>query len=177
MKPPMADGDLDQGDFDIAFAFTRPNAAAYRNAAGAIVLAGTNAPRFDHLSDGTPRGLLVQPGQQLGQADRVRLDPLMLPEDLLVGRVTILHALDIGAGIVRRAWYSENAKATIDACMSIAGHHVSIGLIAGYRARQGSKFEPGFVRYRRLSWSLTRAIAATQAAALADDDGRPLIGA
>jgi len=175
--PPMADGDLDQGDFDIAFAFTRPTAAAYRNAAGAIVLAGADAPRFDHLVDGTARGLLVEPGLQLGQADRVRLDPLMLPEDILAGRVTILHALDQGAGLVRRAWYSENAKATIDACLSIAGHHQAIGVIAGFRARQGGRFEPGFVRYRRISWSLTRILAANAGAALADDDGHPLIGA
>ncbi len=172
----MADGDLDQSDFDIAFAFTRPTAAAYRNGAGALVQAAIDVPRFDHLADGTPRGLLVQPGDNLGQADRVRLDPLMLPEDLLAARVTVLHALDIGAGLVRRAWYSQDAKATIDACLSIAGHHVSIGVIAGYRARQGSKFEPGFVRYRRRSWSLTRALAASASAALADDDGHPLIG-
>ena len=173
----MADGDLYQGDFDIAFAFTRPNAAAYRNAAGAIVLAAADAPRFDHLGDGTARGLLVQPGEQLGQADRVRLDPLMLPEDLIAGRVTVLHALDMGAGVVRRAWYSEDAKATIDACLSIAGHHVSIGLLAGYRVRRGGRFEAGFVRYRKHSWSLTRAVAAGQVSALADENGRPLIGA
>ncbi|PXW79001.1 hypothetical protein C7451_10163 [Blastomonas natatoria] len=173
----MADGDLDQGDFDIAFAFTRPTAAAYRNAAGAVTTAGPGVPRFDHLPDGTPRGLLVQPGEQLGQADRVRLDALMLPADLLSARVTVLHALDIGGGLVRRAWYSEDAKATIDACLGIAGHHVSIGVIAGYRARQGSRFEPGFVRYRRQSWALTRVLAANTVAALADDAGRPLIGA
>lgn len=173
----MADGDLNQGDFDIAFAFTRPTAAAYRNAAGAVVMAAVDGPRFDHLADGTRRGLLVQPGEQLGQADRTRLDPLMLPEDLLSARVTVLHALDQGAGLVRRAWYSMDAKATIDACLSIAGHHVSIGVIAGFRARQGSRFEAGFVRYRRQSWSLTRVLAASSIAALADEDGRPLIGA
>lgn len=173
----MADGDLDQGDFDIAFAFVRPTAAAYRNGAGAIVLAAADTPRFDHLGDGTPLGLLVQPGEQLGQADRVRLDPLMLPEDLIAGRVTVFHALDIGTGLVRRAWYSEDAKATIDACLSIAGHHQAIGVIAGFRARQGGRFEAGFVRYRRQSWSLTRVLAANAGAALTDDDGRPLIGA
>lgn len=173
---PMADGDLDQSDFDIAFAFTRPTAAAYRNGAGALVEAGIDAPRFDHLPDGTPRGLLVEPGEQLGLADSARLDPLMLAEDLLSARVTVLHALDTGGGLVRRAWYSEDAKATIDACLSIAGHHVSIGIIAGFRARQGSRFEPGFVRYRRQSWSLTRVLAASSLAALGDEDGRPLIG-
>lgn len=172
----MADGDLDQGDFDIAFAFTRPGAAAYRNAAGALVQAGINVPRFDHLPDGTPRGFLVQPGEQMGQADRALLDPLMLPAELLSDRVTVLHALDTGTGLVRRAWYSQDAKATIDACLSIAGHHLSIGVIAGFRARQGSRFEPGFVRYRRQSWSLTRALAASSLAALSDEDGRPLIG-
>ena len=172
----MADGDLDQGDFDIAFAFTRPTAAAYRNPGGALVEAAIDAPRFDHLPDGTPRGLLVETGDQLGQADDVRLDALMLPEDLLSARVTVLHALDMGAGLVRRAWYSEDAKATIDACLSIAGHHVSIGVIAGYRARQGSRFEPGFVRYRRQSWALTRVLAASSIAALGDEGGRPLIG-
>lgn len=173
----MADGDLDQSDFDIAFAFTRPTAAAYRNGAGALVEAGIDAPRFDHLPDGTPRGLLVEPGEQLGLADRARLDPLMLPAALLSARATVLHALDTGTGLVRRAWYSEDAKATIDACLSIAGHHASIGVIAGYRARQGSRFEPGFVRYRRQSWALTRVLAANTVAALADEAGRPLIGA
>lgn len=173
----MADGDLDQSHFDIAFAFTRPTAAAYRNMGGALVTADPNSARFDHTLGGDPLGLLVQPGAQLGLSDRVRLDPLMLPAHLLNGRVTILHALDIGEGVVRRAWYSENAKATIDSCLSIAGHHVSIGLIPGFRARRGLAGEPGFVRFRRLSWHLTRPIAASPTALLSDEAGRPLIGA
>lgn len=168
--------DLDQRDFDIAFAFSRPTAAAYRNAAGQQLTAPVDVPRFDH-DDSAPIGLLIEPGLQLGQADRVALDPLMIPEAMLTAQVTVLHALDMGQGVVRRAWYSENVVATINALLGIAGHHSMIGVIAGFRERKGTRFEAGFVRYRAQSWYLTRALAASATAALSDDAGRPLIGA
>lgn len=172
----MADGDLDQRDFDIAFAFSRPNAAAYRNAAGALVTAPVDTPRFD-FEEGVSLGLLVETGAELGQADRTRFDPLMVPEALLTKRVTVLHALDMGSGLVRRAWYSEDLTATLDALLSIAGHHAHIGVLEGYRKRKGSRFEAGYVRYRGQSWYLTRALSAGPGLVLADDADRPLIGA
>lgn len=168
--------DLDQRDFDIAFAFSRPTAAAYRNMAGQQLTAPVDVPRFDH-DDGLPLGLLIEPGLQLGQADRVRFDPLMIPEQMLTGQVTVLHALDMGQGLVRRAWYSENVVATIDALIGISGRHAMIGVIAGFRERKGTRFEAGYVRYRAQSWYLTRALAASTTAVLTDDAGRPLIGA
>lgn len=169
--------DLDQRDFDIAFSFARPTAAAYRNAQGTMASAPIDTPRFDHDGDGARLGLLIEPGAQLGQADRVTFDPLMLPAELLRAQVTVLHAVDLGDSLIRRAWYSEDAAATINALLKMAGHHQMIGVIAGFRERKGSRFEAGFIRYRHESWYLTRALAADQTRALSDDAGRPLIGA
>lgn len=169
--------DLDQRDFDIAFSFSRPTIAAFRTAQGTAISAPVDTPRFDHDQDGNRRGLLVEPGALLGQADRVSFDPLMLPVELLDAQVTVLHAVDQGNGLIRRAWYSEDAVATINSLLKIAGHHHMIGVLAGFRERKGSRFEAGFVRYRQQSWYLARALAADQTRALADDAGRPLIGA
>ncbi|VWX62572.1 hypothetical protein [Sphingorhabdus sp. 109] len=173
----MADGDIDQSDFAVAFTFARPLAAAYRDANGDSQSAAIDTPRFDHDSDGNPLGLLVEGGPYLGQADRTLIDPLMLPENIVGEEVTILHSMtDIDGTIIRRAWYSRDAIAMINGLLAIAGRHAEIGLIAGFRENKGEPDETGYVRYRGQSWHLVPLISATGGVFLADAAGRPLIG-
>lgn len=149
----MADGDLTSAEFDLAFTFSRSEAAIYRNAAGIEQTAPINAARWDHAADGTPLGLLIGAGSDLGHNDRIAIDPLILPATLAdfttVGAsdATVLHHFDDGTGAMRRAWYTRNARATIDALLAQQGHHLSIGVIPGLRAP-----ENGYVRYRGEAW-------------------------
>jgi len=167
----MAAGDLDQSDFSVAFAFTRPLAAAYRDANGDDQSAVIDNPRFDHDAQGNPLGLLVEGGPYLGQADRALIDPLMLPADIAGQEVTIFHAVtDSDSTIIRRAWYSRDAIGMINGLLAGAGHHAEIGLISGFRENKG-----GYVRYRGQSWMLAPLIAASATHLLADDAGRPLL--
>ncbi|QUM72192.1 hypothetical protein [Sphingopyxis granuli] len=161
--------DIGQSLFDAWFDFARPTIAPYRNAAGAIVDAAVDVPRFDHDDAGRPAGLLVEPGEQLGQADRARLQV-----DAIGATVaTVLHAWRADDGsVVRRAWYTKNPQATIDACLGQAAHHLQIGAVPGYRPNLG-----GFVRFRGADWQLTELLGAGGGRALGDDDGRALIGA
>lgn len=160
--------DIGQSLFDAWFDFARPTAAPYRDGAGAIVDAPANAPRFDHDAQGVPIGLIVEPGEQLGQADRARLQV-----DAIGATVaTVLHAWrDTDGAIVRRAWYTKDPQATIDACLGQAAHHLQIGAVPGYRPNLG-----GFVRFRGADWQLTELLSAGGGRALGDDDGRALIG-
>lgn len=163
------DGDIGQAHFDGWFDFARPVPAAYRDAGGVLVTAAVDVPRFDHDADGKAIGLLVEPGAALGQADRVRLQADSIGPVL----ATIFHARRLSDGsIERRAWYSRDPQATINACLAGAGHHLSIGAIAGYRANLG-----GFCRYRDVDWQLTDLIAADAGRAIGDGAGRALIGA
>ncbi len=155
--------------FDAWFDFTRPVAALYRTADGVLALAPINEPRFDHGAGGGPIGLIVEPGAELGQADRTRLQV----DAIGATRATVLHARREDDGtIVRRAWYSIDPQATIDACLGQAGHHLSVGAVPGYRPNLG-----GYVRFRGADWQLTGLIATGDGAVLGDDDGRALIGA
>lgn len=173
----MADGDLDQSDFDAAFAFTRPLASEYRDANGDNQSAAIDVPRFDHDEEGNPLGLLIEGGPWLGQADSALIDPLMLPEDITGQEVTIFHMFaQTDGAIVRRAWYSRDAIAMINGLLAGAGRHVSIGLIAGYRENKGQPGETGYVRYRGQSWGLATLISAGGDTVLADEADRPLIG-
>ncbi len=169
----MADGDIGQMHFAAWFDFTRPTAAPYFDAAGAIVVAPVNTPRFDHDAEGAPIGLLVEPGEDLGQADRARLQLDAIGATI----ATVLHAfLDEDGNICRRAWYSRDPQATIDACLGQAAHHLSIAAIPGYRPRLGAA-GVGFVRYRGLDWQLTELLGDGEGAAIGDGDGRAMIGA
>ncbi len=165
----MADGDIGQQHFAAWFDFLRPTVAPYRDAGGAIVDAAIDAPRFDHDAEGAPLGLLVEPGAELGQADRARLQV-----DAIGATVaTVFHArLDAGGALCRRAWYSRDPQATIDACLGQAGHHLSIGAVPGFRRNLG-----GYVRYRGLDWQLTELLGTGDGDALGDGDGRAMIGA
>ncbi|MBD3728752.1 MAG: hypothetical protein IE933_03520 [Sphingomonadales bacterium] len=167
----MADGDLTPADFGVAFTFARSEAGNFTDAGGILQLAPIDVPRFDHADDGTPRGLLVTPGSDLGRQDRTAIDPLMLPLDLVAGtdpaarEATVFHcfrpeptpeAADaFDAGIQRRALYSRDAARTIDALLRQPGHHLAIGVVAGFRPNLG-----GFTRFRGQQWILTGKLAA-----------------
>jgi len=165
---------LDQDDFSVAFAFSRSEAASYRDANGALQTAPANAPRFDHAEDGTPRGFIVASGSALGNADRTAIDPLMLPADLAGSGAdaTVFHAYACeGAApdeVERRVWYSRNAQATIDSLLTQTGHHLAIGVIAGFR--QPYDLGGNFVRYRGAVWFMPGVLIGNAAgAALAAD--------
>jgi hypothetical protein len=179
----VADGDLFQQDFGVAFDFSRSEAAAYLDGEGEEQTAPIDAPRFDHDGDGAARGLLITPGSDLGTQDRIALDPLMLPEALVDGprlsdlEATVFHAfVPLGADpwvIERRAWYTRDARATIDGLLSQAGHHLDIGVISGFRANLG-----GFVRLRGHVWTLAGVLldqAGGAALTTAADEGKPII--
>lgn len=162
--------DIGRALFDAWFDFTRPNAAPYRDAGGALVEAAIDAPRFDHDATGAPIGLLVETGAELGQADRVRLQPAAIGAT----EATVLHEWRAVDGTLqRRAWYSRDPQATVDACLGQASHHVRIGVVPGFRPNLG-----GWCRYRGADWQLTDLLGTgIDGEALADEEGRALIGA
>ena len=163
---------LGPDSFAIAFDFSRSEAAAYVNAAGANVTAAIDAPRFDHDPGGVELGLLVTAGSDFGAQDRVTIDPAMLPVELLTGAgeaATVFHWFDGGSGPQRRAFYSRAAQATIDALLAQAGHHLAIGAVPGFRPNKG-----GFVRYRGEAWQLP-GIVTSSGAGLLGQPGRALL--
>lgn len=160
--------DIGRGLFDAWFDFTRPTIAPYRDSDGELVDAAVDVPRFDHDADGEPIGLIVDPGEELGQADRARLQA----DAIGATAATVLHArLDDDGAIVRRAWYSRDPQATIDACLGQAGRHLSLAAIPGFRPNAG-----GFVRFRGVDWMLTGLLGDGDGGALGDDIGHALIG-
>jgi len=169
--------DLTQDDFSVAFSFARSAAGSYRDAAGVVRSAAVDVPRFDHDEAGAPLGLLIAPGADIGEHDRIELDPFMLPEDLVTGiddttrRATILHAFTpAGETALRRnAWYSRNTKFMVDALLRQAGRHQSIGVIEGFRINLG-----GLVRYRGHDWWLP-GVLQTEGASLIARGELPLI--
>lgn len=171
----MAAGDLTAAQFDLAFDFGRSETASFRDATGALQVAAVNVARFDHDALGAPLGLLVSAGAEIGGADRAVLDPLILPLDLLepAAEATIFHSFDDGTGIQRRAWYSRDARATIDALLAQVGHHIEIGVIRGLRQPELAA-EGEIVRYRGAVWLLPELLIAGDDL-LADTEDRPLI--
>ncbi len=179
--------DLTQADFDVAFAFTRGDPASYRDSLGAVQTVPPDVPCFDHDAAGTPTGLLVGPGNFFGGGDRVNIDPLMLPEALVspgdpgAREATVFHCFDAGSGIQRRAWYSRNAAATVDALLRQLGHHYAIGVIAGFRApvqASSAADKEATIRYRGQEWLLPPLLLVRSAGVehlLAGADDTPLI--
>lgn len=177
----MAAGDLSQAQFATAFDFGRTEAGTYRGPDGVAINGVSGEPRFDHDIEGSPRGLLVKAGYELGGGDRVAIKTTALPvgvfDQLTPGAsdVTILHryapaVTDESAWTeIRRAWYSRNAKAAIDALLASEGHHLEIGVVRGFRRNIG-----GVVRYRDAVWQLA-GVLLVGSAALTDGEGRPLI--
>lgn len=155
--------DLGPDDLSLAFDFARSEAATYRNAQGNLVTAPVNVPRFDHAGDGTPLGLLVGRGSDIGLRDRVAIDPLILPAELVESEepeermATVFHCwLPEGETVERRdAWYTRNTAAAIDALMRQPGHHRTIGVVRGFAPQRA-----GEVRLRARSWRTAGYLAA-----------------
>ncbi len=140
------------------FAFARPNAAPYRRADGSLVTAAIDAPRFDHDPGGVSLGLLVEAGAEMGQHDRVTLRAPVAIE----GATTVFHETINAAGaIVRRAHYTLNASATINACLAQVARHRAIGAVAGFLP-----IRAGVVAYKGKRW--------TPPAIITLADGRPI---
>jgi hypothetical protein len=164
------DGDLRSAHFPFWFDFTRLTAQPYRDASGAVQSAPAGTPRFDHLADGTPRGLLVTFGAALGAGDRAQLQEDVL-SDAAGDAATVLHAITLADGTIdRRAWYSRDARRTINGLVGIEAAHAIIAAMPGFLPNKG-----GFVRCRGLSWFLANAIGDGAGRAISDDAGRPLI--
>lgn len=155
--------------FAATFTFSRPDAAPVRAADGSLVLAPPGVPRFDHAVDGIALGMLVEPGAQLGKADRCHARPGIWE---IAGAATVLHEyIDPSAGLVRRALYTTTCRHTVDALLASAGHHRRIGVLPTYLFNHG-----GYVRYGEVEWTLPAAIAVDDAGrVLADDVGRIII--
>jgi len=167
--------ELTRVDLAIAFDFARSEPAPVRNAAGAIVTAAVNVARFDYDATGKSLGLLVGPGFELGGQDRIALDALVLPVELVEGEsaereATVLHHFTPpGGSSVRRAYYSRDAKRAVDALLRQEGHHRQIVVVPGFLRLRGAT-----VRYRHRDWTATGTIAVGDTI-LTDGAGRPLI--
>ena len=154
------------------FVFARPGAAPVTDATGAVIAVPANGPRFDHAPDGRALGLLVEPGDRLGAADRVRLadDALTLapPE-----KATVLHQLLLDGAVDRRALYSLDARATCDAALAGAGHHQALIVLAGHVAPEP---ETGKVRFAEADWRTVALLSAGGGRLFADRARRPILG-
>jgi hypothetical protein len=184
---------LRANQFTIAFAFTRSEAADVREADGIVRTQAAGVPRFDHDPAGIPRGLLVTPGADIGGQDRSAFDPLMLPAALTEGddqtarEATVYHAFvpltasrtedgvsaatreEFEAGIIRRAFYTREAARLVDALIRTAGHHLVIGVHAGFAENRH-----GFARYRGKLWQLPLGLGGADGA-LTSSPEKPLI--
>jgi len=172
--------DYRQRDFASLVAFSRSEVGSYRDAAGATVAAAIDTPRFDHDGAGQARGFLVTAGADLGGADRAdlrgsfdlgSLDDFTTPgaSDCTVLHRYALPADDASWADVRRAWYSRNARATVRALLSQAGHHLQIAVVPGFRPNLS-----GIVHHRGYQWLVAGALNAG-GGAITDGLGRPLI--
>ena len=120
--------------FTYTFAFTRPLPAPVRRENGLIAMAIPDEPRFDHLADGSARGLLVEMGPSLGVGDHLAVNRedswhQAADDD---GRMTVVHEYEDRGIIFRRAWYTIAAAATVDACLTASVHHRLIAAYDGY---------------------------------------------
>lgn len=158
--------------FANSFSFARSITAAYRNAAGVLVNAAVNEPRFDHDVDGNRLGMLVTAGPLYGQHDAVAA----LPGDWDTARkATVLWAWSENGELKRRALYTTNVRATIDACLKVQAHHVFLGAVAAFLPNLGNDTRPGYVRYRNTEYPLGNALGPSEGLALGNEGGDVLI--
>lgn len=155
--------DLGQSSFAATFSLQRASTAPVRNAAGAVVEAAANQPRFDHDASGAPRGLLIEAAQGEQAADILAMLPDRLPGLPDGEAATVLHAVGhetaTGWKVERRCWYSRNALATVQALLRMAGHHVSIAIFPGFLPPVAGQGGP-IVRYRGREWQTPARILA-----------------
>lgn len=126
------------------FIFGRPTAAPYRKSDGTLAVAAPDAARFDHDAGGVALGLLVEAGTEMGQHDRITLRAPIAIE----GAATVFHEIADATGIQRRAHYTLDATATVNACLAQLGHHRAIGAVAGF-----VPIRSGIVAYQGKRWS------------------------
>lgn len=145
--------------FATIFTFTRAFEAPYRDTNGTGQTAAIDQPRFDHDLDGTPIGLKIAAGYAPGTAERVSLANAIAID----GAATVFHALRRSDGtIARRALYTLDVNAAINACLRTVGHQVTIGAVAGFVPGRD-----GIVRYARRDWAMPALIATSTGALLA----------
>jgi hypothetical protein len=157
--------------FAHVFNFARPTPAPYRNKYGSIVTAPANLPRFDHDSDYARRGLLIEAGAVLEGHDAITVKA---GDWEISGKATVFFEFEDDTGIHRRAIYTNDMRATINACLNIAGHLRKIGAVTSYLANLGDDFA-GYVQYGNTQWQLGRAIKVSSSAWLGDAAGRIMI--
>lgn len=157
--------------FGDTFTFARPVAASYRDSNGVLASAASNVPRFDHGEDGSPRGLLIELGGDMGQHDALAT---VEGWDAGVTKAMVLHEYEIDGEIRRTAFYTATPKAVVDGCLAIAAWHRELIVLDGWKRNRG-----GYVRFDRRNWSLGDAIAVDPGmrlnAVLAVEPGKPLI--
>lgn len=133
------------------FTLTRLRAALYRDSAGVLQEAAINAPRFDHLVDGTPRGLLIEGRPQFNFADY--LAPKLAAWPSTPG--TVLHEYETPEGeIRRRAFYAADPSTVAGGLLNAKGWHRRIGVVAGYLKNRG-----GYVTYLDEAYQLGGVLA------------------
>lgn len=133
--------------FNDTFDFARPVEAAVRGSDGELATAAIDAPRFDHDLAGIRLGMLVGPGETLGQPDRCAV---VAGDWEILGEATVLHEYAMADGtIVRRAFYTRDVRAMCNAVLRVDCHHRIIGAVPGLL-----KNKDGLVRYRERSWKL-----------------------
>lgn len=158
--------------FANTFSFTRPIIAPYRTAAGAIINAAVNEPRFDHDVAGNRLGMLVTAGPAYAQHDSAAA----LPGDWdTARRATVLWAWSENGELKRRALYTTNVRATIDACLKVQAHHVFLGAVGAFLPNLGNDSRSGYVRYRNTEYALGNALGPSEGVALGSEDGDILI--
>lgn len=112
--------------FADSFTFTRPRTGSYLDASGNPQVAADDTPRFDHLADGTPLGLLVEGQPEFTTADQAAAI------DTGWGAVTstVLHEHMTPEGLVmNRAMYSAAPLAAVNGLMRIKGWHRRITVV------------------------------------------------
>lgn len=144
--------------FADSFTLTRARIAGYRDASGVLQLADADAPRFDHSATGEPLGLLIEGRPETRLADRVAAKAAAWPADLPQGKATILHTFTTPAGELKRraAYVRADHLTALDGLLKVKGWHREVSVIPGFLPNRG-----GFVRWRRVDWSLGALIAAS----------------
>lgn len=157
--------------FAQTFTFSRGIAGDYRSASGALLTAPVNAPRFDHSLEGMRRGLIIASGPGRGTHDSLRV---VAGDWEARGPATLMIEWESETGIARRALYTRNIRAAVNACTNMAGHLRKITAVAGYLPNLGSAETPGYVRYRNASYLLGGALGGSPGFVIGSN-GRPLI--
>lgn len=149
------------------FTFGRPISATYTDAAGRVLIAAPNEPRFDHIIGGLAAGLLIESGAAMGQGDRVRA---IGGSWAALSTATVVHDWSDTRGVHADAHYATDALAMVNGCLTSEGHHRRIAVFPGYLRNYG-----GWVWAVGRRWTLPTLISAGNGAAIAAGPRRALI--